>query len=187
MNEFFLNPAMQLEPGGPWWQVFTCHFTHWTYEQLAWDAIAFLALGAACARRHRAAFCATLLASAVLVPLAVLVLAPEVIAYRGLSGLDSALFVLLLGTVERRALARRNGNGGLKPAAPLVIAVCGIAFIAKIAFEMRTGATVFAGSVAPVPVAHIAGAVAAVLVLLVQRFCHREHFLPDRVAALEKS
>jgi rhomboid family GlyGly-CTERM serine protease len=171
MNDFFLNPALQLVPGEPWWQVFTCHFTHWTYEQLAWDAVAFLALGAACARRHRAAFCATLLASAVLVPLAVLVFAPEVIAYRGLSGLDSALFVLLLGLE-----ARRNK----------LVAACAVAFIAKIVFELQTGATVFAGSVAPVPVAHIAGAVAAALVLLVERLCHREHFLPDGLAALEK-
>ncbi len=176
MNDFFLNPALQLEPGGPWWQVFTCHFTHWTYEQLAWDAIAFLALGAACARRHRAAFCATLLASAALVPLAVLVFAPEVIAYRGLSGLDSALFVL--AAAGRCRISRRDAG------VPIVLL---IAFIAKIVFEMQTGATVFAGSVAPVPVAHIAGAVAALLVLLVERFCHREHFLPNRLAPLEKS
>jgi rhomboid family GlyGly-CTERM serine protease len=152
MNGIFLNPALQLEPDGPLWQVLTCHFTHWTYEQLAWDAVAFLALGAACARRHRAAFHATLLASAILVPLAVLAFAPEVIAYRGLSGLDSALFVLLV------ALEARHNK---------LMTVCGIAFIAKIAFEMYTGATVFAGSVTPVPVAHIAGAVSALLVAAV--------------------
>ena len=150
--DILLTPALQLERGGPVWQFLTCHFTHWTYEQLAWDAVAFLALGAACARRHRAAFHATLLTSAVLVPLAVLVFAPEVIAYRGLSGLDSALFVLLL-LLE----ARKNK----------VVAVCAIAFIAKITYEMLTGATVFAGNVTPVPVAHIAGAASALLVMAI--------------------
>jgi membrane associated rhomboid family serine protease len=185
MNDFFLNPALQLVPGGPPWQIFTCHFTHWTYEQLALDAIAFLALGAACARRHRAAFFATLLASAVLVPLAVLAFAPEVIAYRGLSGLDSALFVLLLGTAAAKPPLSKAA--ATLPRSRRVVAVCGIAFIAKIVFEMQTGATVFAGSVAPVPVAHIAGAVAALLVLLADRARDREHFLANGLAAREKS
>jgi len=165
MNDIFLNPALQLEPDGPLWQLITCHFTHWTYEQLAWDAVAFLALGAACARRHRAAFHATLLASAIVVPLAVLAFAPEVIAYRGLSGLDSALFVLLIWTAAAKPpLSKATA---LPSQSRWLIVLCGVAFIAKIAFEMNTGATVFAGSVTPVPVAHIAGAASALLVAAV--------------------
>jgi membrane associated rhomboid family serine protease len=168
MNAIFLNPALQLEPDGPLWQLLTCHFTHWTYEQLAWDAVAFLALGAACARRNRAAFHATLLASAILVPLAVLAFAPEVIAYRGLSGLDSALFVLLVlecgGGSHRSWLRQRSWRFAIESGG---YAAALLGFIAKIAFEMHTGATVFAGSVTPVPVAHIAGAVSALLVAAV--------------------
>ena len=143
---------LELRRGGELYRLVTCHFTHWSYEQLAWDALVFLVLGMACERRNRAAFHATLLASAVVIPIAVLLFAPNVTAYRGLSGIDSALFALLLTLELRRSR---------------LVALCAVAFAAKIAFEMTTGATVFvsdmgAGIVA-VPVAHAAGAFAALI------------------------
>jgi rhomboid family GlyGly-CTERM serine protease len=138
------------------WRIVTCHFTHWTYEQLAWDALAFAGLGYACARNSLRAFHATLLASVFLIPFAVLAFAPEIVAYRGLSGVGSALFALLL--VQSRK-------------SPLAIA-CAIAFAAKIAFEAVTGGAVFAADmgsgVVSVPVAHIAGAIIGATI-----GCHR--------------
>jgi rhomboid family GlyGly-CTERM serine protease len=135
------------------WRIVTCHFTHFSYEQLAWDAVAFAFLGFACARRNRAAFHATLLASIALVPIAVLAFAPHVASYRGLSGLASAMFALLL-TLERRRLTW-----------PVVL--CAIGFAGKIALEATTGGTLFVGSlgesVVSVPIAHIAGAVVGVI------------------------
>jgi rhomboid family GlyGly-CTERM serine protease len=135
------------------WRILTCHFTHWSYEQLAWDALAFSFLAAACARRNRQAFHATLLASGILVPIAVLAFAPEVSAYRGLSGLASAMFALLL-TLEWRRLSW-----------PVVL--CAIGFTAKIVFEGITGGTIFVSSmgedVVSVPVAHLAGALVGVI------------------------
>jgi rhomboid family GlyGly-CTERM serine protease len=138
--------SLELQRGGAAWRVATCHFTHFTYEQLAWDAIVFLILGFACTRRNGGAFQATLLASIVVVPIAVLLFAPNVTTYRGLSGLDSALFALLLTTESRRS--------GL-------VAFCAAGFAMKLIFEMTTGATVFVSGAAfaPVPVAHVAGAV----------------------------
>src|SRR5882757_5386985 len=94
--------SLELRRGGPAWRIVTRHFTHFTYEQLAWDALVFLILGIACARRNRGAYQAALLASILLVPIAVLVFAPEVTTYRGLSGIDSALFALLLMMESRR-------------------------------------------------------------------------------------
>jgi len=136
---------------GEAWRILTCHLTHFSYEQLAWDALAFLLLGLACERRHRAAFHATLLASAIAVPLAVLAFAPQVTAYRGLSGIDSALFALLLWQERRSRLA----------------ILCSIAFAAKIAFELFARATVFVthlgSDVVPVPIAHVAGAMTVVV------------------------
>jgi rhomboid family GlyGly-CTERM serine protease len=135
------------------WRIVTCHFTHFSHEQLAWDAIAFAFLGFACARRNGAAFHATLLASIVVVPIAVLLFAPHVASYRGLSGLASAMFALLL-TLERRRLTW-----------PVVL--CAIGFAGKIALEATTGGTLFVGSmgesVVSVPIAHIAGAVVGVI------------------------
>jgi 3-hydroxyacyl-[acyl-carrier-protein] dehydratase len=42
------------------WRILTCHFTHWSYGQLAWDALAFTSLAVVCFRRDRRAFYATL-------------------------------------------------------------------------------------------------------------------------------
>gem|GEM_PF-6556031 len=151
---------LELRRGGELYRFLTCHFTHWTYEQLAWDALVFLVLGMACERRNRAAFHATLLASAIVIPIAVLLFAPNVTAYRGLSGIDSALFALLLTLELRRSR---------------MVALCAVAFAAKIVFEMTTGSTVFvsdlgAGVVA-VPIAHLAGALAALPIPYTQRTC----------------
>jgi rhomboid family GlyGly-CTERM serine protease len=143
--------SLELQRGGPVWRIVTCHFTHFTYEQLAWDALVFLVLGIACARRNRGAFQATLLASILVVPIAVLTFAPEVTTYRGLSGIDSALFALLLTMEWRRSW---------------LVALCAAGFAMKLIFEMTTGATVFVSGAAfaVVPVAHLAGAVVGLVI-----------------------
>ena len=156
--------SLELQRGGAAWRIVTCHFTHFTYEQLAWDALIFLLLGLACARRDRGAFRATLLASVAVVPIAVLAFAPNVTAYRGLSGIDSALFALLLTMEWRRSW---------------IVTLCAMGFAMKVLFEMKTGATLFVSSGAafvPVPVAHLAGAatgwIAAITAASRRRFVH---------------
>src|SRR5438552_3328120 len=109
-----LLPNLEWQRGGALWRIVTCHCSHFTYQQLAWDAAVFVLLGAACARRNRGAFQATLLASIVIVPMAVLLFAPDVATYRGLSGVDCALFALLVASSRSR-----------------LAIVCGIAFVAK--------------------------------------------------------
>jgi rhomboid family GlyGly-CTERM serine protease len=127
-------------------EIVTCHFLHWSVQHFVWDAIAFVALGVACAKRDLAATLMTLAAAILVIPLAVTAFAPEVAVYRGLSGLDSALFAFLLVQLRSRAA--------------LLFA---IAFVAKIVFEMTTGAAFFATNmgegVVAVPVAHVAGAI----------------------------
>jgi rhomboid family GlyGly-CTERM serine protease len=129
-------------------RILTCHFTHWSFEQLAWDVLAFTALGLACARRNARATHATLLASVLLIPVAVLAFAPEIGAYRGLSGVASAMFALLLA-FERRRLTW-----------PVVTFT--ILFAGKLTLEAITGGAIFAkdlgDDVVAVPVAHLAGA-----------------------------
>jgi hypothetical protein len=145
---FLPSQWLELRPDASALRFLSCHFTHWTFEQLAWDAIAFTALSIACARRNVRTTQATLLASVLLIPVAVLALAPEVGAYRGLSGLASAMFALLLA-FERRRLTW-----------PVV--TLAVLFAVKLAFEGVTGGTVFANDlghdVVSVPVAHLAGA-----------------------------
>lgn len=140
------------------WRIVTCHFTHWNYEQLAWDVVAFLALGVATARRNRSALPTTLLASILLVPFAVLAWAPELDAYRGLSGIASALFALLATTEFKRNR---------------IVMICAILFAAKLVFEAATGGAVFVRDLGPgvvaVPIAHLAGAIIG----LVAALCHK--------------
>jgi len=80
---------------GDWWRVLTGHLTHFGLEHLVWDAGVFAVLGVLCERRHRRATLACLGAAAVLIPAATWLLVPEIRTYRGLSGLDTALFALL--------------------------------------------------------------------------------------------
>jgi rhomboid family GlyGly-CTERM serine protease len=148
---FLPGEALELTRGlGEPWRLVTGHFTHWNAQHLLWDVVAFFALGLACERRNRAAFVATMALGAVLIPLAVWTFAPEISAYRGLSGLASAAFVLLLVQMRNRWAM-----------------LFGLLLAAKIGFELATGATLFTsdlGGAVPVPVAHIAGAVAALVV-----------------------
>ena len=141
--------TLEWQRGGEPWRIVTCHFTHWSSEQLAWDGLAFAALGIASARRNRAAFHAILLASILLIPVAVLLFAPDVQTYRGLSGVASALFAFLI------AEDRRPGFTAARTA-------IGVLFFAKVAFEFITGNAVFVqhmgAGVVCVPVAHLAGA-----------------------------
>lgn len=134
--------------GGAPWRILTCHLTHWTHAQLAWDALAFAALGFVTERCDRRAFLAAIVVAMIAVPFAVSLFSPEVVAYRGLSGLASAVFALLLIQARREPLT----------------AVFALAFVAKLAYEATTGGALFASElgagVVPLPVAHLAGAVA---------------------------
>ena len=102
---------------GQWWRLTTCHWAHWSADHLFWDLIVFAALGAVCERINRSRLVVCLVVSAVLIPCAVWLLAPGLTFYRGLSGLDSALFTLLLSMLAWPAILEkrwggRGGDGG---------------------------------------------------------------------------
>lgn len=151
--------ALQLDRvafgGGAWWQLLTGHFTHWTGDHLAWDVLAFLALGGFVELHSRRAFAAVALGSALVISVGVLWLAPALATYRGLSGIDSALFTTAAAILLRRARAARSVVGTVLPLAAL------LGFAGKIAFELTTGRALFVASSAafvPVPLAHLLGA-----------------------------
>ena len=145
---------------GQVWRIFTCHFTHYSTEHLVWDLATFVFLGLLCEHDGRRRFVATLIGAVVLIPLAVAVALPDMANYRGLSGIDSALFALLAVTVLREKIAERAWVW----VAGIALVVAG--FVAKIAFETQTGATVFMDSASaalvPVPLAHIVGGLVGV-------------------------
>jgi rhomboid family GlyGly-CTERM serine protease len=141
---------------GEVWRLFTSHFVHWSKEHLFWDALALGALGWMCEREGFSRFLATVAAATLAIPLTLSFAQPQMTTYRGLSGIDSALFALLAANIARPAIAERNWRR-------LGMAIfISIGFAAKIGFEVSTGGTVFVNSAAaamtPVPLAHIVGA-----------------------------
>ncbi len=141
---------------GEAWRVVTCHWTHWTADHLLWDLGVFVLLAALCWRLGRARAAAALAAAALLIPLALWTLAPDLGRYRGLSGLDSALFVFLAVT-----LIRRERSAG-RPATAALLAAFLLGFAAKVAFEAATGGALFvdaSDAFVPVPLAHLVGGV----------------------------
>lgn len=157
-----------LVAAGEWWRLITCHFTHWSADHFAWDFMMFALLGGACEVTTRRRTLIALGISTVVIPLAVLFWQPQLQTYRGLSGLDSALFGLLAVELLWEKLAQSDRRS---------IAAIGlliVAFIAKTGFETITGSAVFADSArsgfVPVPLAHFVGFLVGALTSVMAAF-----------------
>ena len=146
---------------GECWRLLTGHLTHWNFDHFMWDLVMFAALGAICERRGRGRYAACLLAAALAIPLCVYALMPEMATYRGLSGLDSALFAMLAVLMLREKWAERDWTG------TTIVAILLLGFAAKVGYEFVTLQTVFVDSAAadfiPLPLAHIVGAAVGTL------------------------
>lgn len=146
---------------GQLWRFFTAHLTHFGADHLRWDVIAFVVLGAMVERVSRSAFVVTFAFSAAPITLGVWIAQPQFTTYRGLSGIDSALF----GFVVARVIA-----DGWRARHAFSIMVGGLAltgFAAKCIFELATRTTVFVettAAFAPVPFAHLLGLLAGAAV-----------------------
>jgi rhomboid family GlyGly-CTERM serine protease len=149
---------------GELWRLLTGHLTHWSLNHLFWDAATFLGLSLACIRwRHRRTL-ACILSSAVAISATVLVAHPELHTYRGLSGIDTALFILL--AVNLWQSARLTGDRAL--AAVVFAALAG--FAGKTSYELLTGGTLFVdvanAPFIPLASAHAMGALIGALAAL---------------------
>jgi rhomboid family GlyGly-CTERM serine protease len=146
---------------GELWRLITGHFVHWSPGHLVWDLGTFLVLGAACEMRSRKRFSACLVGSVIAISGAIWLLLPQLEIYAGLSGIDSALFALLGADLVREQWERRS------PAALAIALALLLVFALKIGFEITTAGTVFvadlAPGIAPVPRAHLAGALLGLL------------------------
>ena len=145
--------ALQLERGGNIWSLFTGHFTHWNTDHFLWDLITFVVLAMFCESKSRVRFLACVLISAIAISIGFLLFETELSAYRGLSGIDSALYALAMFELFRSG--RKNDNTQLR-----ILAISGlIAFLVKTIVELETGTTVFVTSTDFVPVtsAHLIG------------------------------
>jgi rhomboid family GlyGly-CTERM serine protease len=140
---------------GELWRLVTSHFVHWSGNHLFWDALAFGVLGWFCERNSRGSFLRCVGVSALLIPLVLWFALPQMATYRGLSGIDSALFALLATRIAGQAAADKNWLN------LSIVSMVGVGFAAKVGFEVLFGTTLFVDSAAagliPVPLAHVVG------------------------------
>jgi rhomboid family GlyGly-CTERM serine protease len=152
---------------GQVWRIVTGHLTHWNLDHLFWDAAVFVGLGVVCARRSTVRTVICLLGSAIAISFSLLVWCPEVLIYRGLSGVDSALFALLaVGLLQD---GHRSQDRMLQSVAAALL----LAFFGKTAFEVLTGTTLFVDSEAagfqPIALAHAVGGAVGALAAIFPR------------------
>ncbi len=145
------------------WRLLTGHFVHFDASHLAWDAGAFALLAGLLPAQSPRRWLVLIIGSALLISAGVWLLQPRWEIYRGLSGIDCALFGALL--VERLGTARRERD----PLARSIVVLAAVGLIAKCGIELLGGAPVFAasGDYSPVPLAHLLGAVWGALVTFV--------------------
>lgn len=147
-----------------WWRGMAGHWTHWNADHLVWDLMVFAVFGALLERRSRRAFSAVIAGAALSISAALWFAAPQFQFYRGLSGIDSALFAAFFALLLREAWRERSLLQAAVPAFAL------LGFVGKSAYELATGGMLFVapnGAFTAVPLAHLVGAaVGAVSVLL---------------------
>jgi len=140
---------------GECWRFVTAHLTHFDLNHLVWDLAVFVLLGSICEQSSRRRLAAGLVLASVTIPAAIWWWQPQFTSYRGISGLDCALFGIFIGTLlqRREPIAKFVGTLGL------------LGMFAKCGAELSTGVTLFAtgASYAPVPLSHVVGAAAGLI------------------------
>jgi len=157
---------------GHWLGMATCHLSHYSWSHIAWSLGTFALLGTVCELRGRGRFCLCLVCGAATIPVGLSLFQPSLLHYRGISGIDSALFFLLAVEI---AVRERFDCPGLSRGA--FVLMC--AFASKVLFEHFTRSAVFAdssgGAFVPAPLSHLIGAaVGAVSAMRVQLPCRAE-------------
>jgi rhomboid family GlyGly-CTERM serine protease len=144
------------------WRLVTCHWVHLSSDHLFWSAATFFALGSLCEILDARKYYAAVGISAVAIPIAIWSGMPDLMVYAGLSGLDCALYSLLMVLFIRREIRSRSW---------IWVALYSLllgGLVAKIVYETTTGLTIFVANthsdMTPVPLAHLVGACIGFLV-----------------------
>ena len=138
-----------------WWRLLTCHWVHLSWDHLFWSAMTFLGLGSLCELMDKQKYYTTVATSALLIPMAIWWGMPDLVVYGGLSGLDCALYALLMVLLIKREIRSRSR------AWVAFFSFLLVGLIAKITYETVSGQTIFVSNahsgMVPVPLAHLAG------------------------------
>ncbi len=161
-TEFLQYDRYAIE-SGQLWRLVTGHWVHWSTDHLYWDVLLFCVTGILCEKISRPAFFAIILTTSLLVSSFIWYGLPQMILYRGLSGLDSGLFLFLLGWLTFSRCSQENAIARFFSGTLLLL------FFAKIGYETLTGQGLFVNSTqlfTPVPIAHMIGGLVGLITLI---------------------
>ena len=139
-------------------QLLGCHLLHWSAEHLFWDLAMFCILGGLCERWWPKQYYITVAISALMIPLLIMVFQPNISSYRGLSGIDTAIFSLMATNVCFASLRRSDWSQAML-FGTLLMSLAG-----KVAYEFVTGDLLFVSDLnfIPLPLAHLIGGIVGV-------------------------
>jgi rhomboid family GlyGly-CTERM serine protease len=144
---------------GQWWRIWTGHLTHYDGNHLFWDLLMFVVLGAVCedVHRHRFAIGMTIMMAGIAGVVAFW--SSDVHLYRGLSGIDTGLFVWFVSDQFVRCWRQKDR----RTAMAWFASVAGL--LGKLGYEATTGQTLFVDSAnfTPLVESHLAGAALGLL------------------------
>jgi len=75
-----------------WWRLITAHYTHWNVEHLIYDTGMFILFGFLTLKINEKIFYIILFLVPLFASLIILIFKPYMMCYRGISGIDTALF-----------------------------------------------------------------------------------------------
>jgi rhomboid family GlyGly-CTERM serine protease len=166
LSDWLAYDRMAIQAGETW-RLLTGHLTHYNADHLFWDVLAFVVLGVMLERRHRVGFITTVIASATAITAVLWFAHPKVAEYRGLSGIDSALFTG--AAIHLYADGRRFK----RPLVQLISTGVLAGFIAKLVYEFASGNTLFVDSADFVSLAsvHAIGGIVGIISAVATRRC----------------
>jgi rhomboid family GlyGly-CTERM serine protease len=142
---------------GQWWRLITCHLVHFSHSHLLFDIIVFLLAGVLIESKSRRLFAALLATSAVAIGTALLLFAPHMQFYGGLSGIATTLLFFVALPYASQPNPRRVWG----------FVVCA-AILLKLALEASGQAPLFARfdspSVQVAPLSHAVGILVAIAI-----------------------
>lgn len=151
------------------YQLITCHFTHWNFRHMVIDTFIFFALSYLCIffsfknKYSIGQYFIYLLIPSILISIAVLIFNPEIKFYRGLSGIDWALYFILILQLYFAA------HWLFKTGAIIMFFL----FLSMMIHQIMSKHSIFVPDmgegIVAVPSAHIAGAISGIACILIYR------------------
>lgn len=158
-----IGQSMQLDFGavadGQWRRIWTGHLTHYDGNHLFWDLMMFAILAAACEYRHRRVFAVAVPIMFAMISASIAFFCRDITIYRGLSGIDTGLFVWFVADQARGSW--RNGDRS----STVMWLSLGLGLVGKLLYEITTGEILFvdASGFTPLVESHLAGATAGLI------------------------